>query len=78
MNKSKLVLMQIGRVILALLSVFWAISLIQVLGYAFAYPAQAEWPRVGLALVVTILPALIYTKLTRMVEAEKARNAKGS
>lgn len=74
-----IVVLQIGRVIAALLTVFWTLSLMGVFAYAFSNPARTEWWRVVLAIAAVLFIGWVYIALTKKVTQLKSlKKAAGS
>lgn len=73
MKKSVYMLVQVARVITALLSVFWVISMLNVV-MALA-EGKTTLDSFVAAVVITALPCVAYYKLTAMVEREKRRRS---
>lgn len=70
-----MILLQLGRLITAVLAVLWCLSLFGAIFRIMELPpAQIAW-RLPLMVLVTWLPIWAYKALTRRVEARKAAAA---
>lgn len=66
-----MIALQIGRFVLAALAVFWILSLVGWLPEALASGDKVIIVRSVAGILIALLPAWGYTKLTAMVEARK-------
>lgn len=74
MSKVKRAGLQLARGILALFTVLWALSLAGVVTKTLTEPELmlSQWPRLILAILVTLLPAWGYIKLTKKLKSKDA------